>query len=76
METRRIAKILFNTSLSFDCMYTFSGAEEELLELTREINELQIKNSSLFNLLETLAYQNESMEDFKFDDGEDLVYEY
>lgn len=67
MEVNRIARILYNTSLGPDCLYSLDNeaSEIEIIAISEEIKGIKEKDSPLFNILENLAYENEKMEFWK-----------
>lgn len=72
MDTREIARILYNMSLDMDYADSQEFAENEIDCIAGELNMVkEINCDSLFQVLEHIAMQNKDMEHWK---GE-MVYE-
>ena len=63
-ESNRSANILYNMTLDMDYMDYAEQWQKEINEIAREIDILKEKDSTLFHVLETLAYANEDKYDW------------
>lgn len=61
VSNNRIANILYNMSLDMDYNNYSDYFENEINLIENEINNLKIKDSPLFYILETIASDNENL---------------